>query len=64
MLGHDDDPQWLDATTAPAKIGSIGRRHRHGRFLVLQVLHQHVRPSAAQPIFHIAPVDPLVGDQY
>jgi hypothetical protein len=64
MLGHDHDPQWLDTATAPSEIGSIFGCHHPGRLLVLQALHQDIRPSLAQYIQHFTPLDILVRYQH
>jgi hypothetical protein len=45
VLRHDHDPQRLDTSAAPSEIGSIIGRHRPGRFLTVQALHQDIRPS-------------------
>src|SRR6516165_725291 len=62
-LTHDRDPQWLDAATAGAETGGIGRRHRYGWMLLLQLFHHHIRPSAAQHALYVSLVDPFVDDQ-
>jgi hypothetical protein len=46
-LRHDDDPQWLYTPTAPAQVGSIVGKHRHGRFLLLQIVDLDIRPTPA-----------------
>jgi hypothetical protein len=60
MLGHDHKPQRLDTSAAPAKVGSIFGCHRHDWLLLLQALHQDIRPSLAQDIQHLTPLDILV----
>ena len=59
VLGHDHDPQRFDTSAAPTEIGSIFGCHRHGWLLLLQLLHRDIRPSSAQHILHLAPIDSL-----
>jgi hypothetical protein len=63
MLWHNHNPKRLDTPTAPAKIGSIAGRHRHGWFLTFQALRHGIRPASAQHSLDLAPIHALVGDQ-
>jgi hypothetical protein len=58
------DPKWLDSPPATAEVGSIVGRHRHGWFLLLQILQHDIGPTPAQHVKNIAAIDALVGDQH
>jgi hypothetical protein len=64
LLGHDHDPQRLDTATAPPEIGSFAGRHRHGWFLLPQLLQCDIRPSAAQHSLDLVPIHAIVGDHH
>ena len=64
LLGQDHDAERFHAPAAPSEIGSVVSRHRHGGLLGLQVLHHDIRPSWAQNIQHLGPVDAIVRNHH
>jgi hypothetical protein len=64
VLGHDHDPQRLDTTTRPTKIGGVAGHHRHGWLLLLKLLQCDIRPSTAQHIHHLALINAIVRHKY
>jgi len=53
LLWHDYNAQWFDTSATSTKLGGIGGQHLTKRFLLPELLDQHVGPSTSQDIPHL-----------